>query len=113
MYLFPDDSPNNLRITVDYRRQNSITIPNGYPLPHLHDTPKNLRGSVFFSKIDLKRTYHQSPMSEQGIVKTDTTTPFGSYEYTIMPLGLRNALATFQRYINSIFGHLDYCFRYS
>lgn len=65
-------------------------------------------GNNVFSVLDLKAAYHQVPMAEDSIEKTAIITPWGLYEYVVMPFGLKNASQTFQRYINSIFRDLNF-----
>lgn len=96
----------------DYRRLNAITIPDKYPLPHIQDFAQNLAGSICFSKIDLKRAYHQIPLNPLDIPKTAIITPFGLYEFTVMVFGLCNAAQTFQRFINHVLQGLDFAFAY-
>ena len=101
------------RLTGDFRNLNSITIPDRYPLPHLHDFSDKLSGSKIFSKIDLFRAYHQLPVASEDVPKTAITTPFGSFEYITMPFGLRNSAATFQRFMNDKFNLFsDFSFVY-
>ncbi|XP_078051638.1 uncharacterized protein LOC144477776, partial [Augochlora pura] len=96
----------------DYRRLNSVTTPDRYPIPYLQDCTAFLCGKTVFSTVDLVRAYQQIPIREQDIPKTAIITPFGSFEFTHMSYGLRNAAQTFQRFINEVTAGLDFCFPY-
>lgn len=85
----------------DYRRLNNVTVPDRYPVPRLEDVAYLLEGKKVFSKIDIRKAYHNIPVNEEDIQKTAIITPFGLFEFPKMPFGLRNAGQTFQRFMDS------------
>lgn len=89
-----------------------MTIPDKYPLPHIQDFNILLSGSKIFSKIDLVRAFHQIPVNEADIPKTAVITPFGLFEFVVLPFGLKNAAQTFQRFIHEVLKDCDFCFAY-
>ncbi|XP_059096674.1 uncharacterized protein LOC131891166 [Tigriopus californicus] len=100
------------RICGDYVALNSVTKPDKYPIPHILDFTQGLYGKNIFSKIDLMKGYNQIPVEKSDVFKTAVITPFGLFEYTRMPFGLRNAGNTFQRMMDAILGDLPYVFCY-
>jgi hypothetical protein len=96
----------------DYRRLNLVTKEDKYPLPNMGDLSGRLDGCMIFSKLDLRKGYLQVPVAAADIAKTAITTPFGLFEFTRMPFGLRNAGMTFQRLMDNIFFDLPAVFGY-
>ncbi|KMQ90282.1 enzymatic polyprotein endonuclease reverse [Lasius niger] len=91
-----------LRVVVDFRRLNNLTIGDSFPLPNITDILDQLGNAKCFTTLDLASGYHQIPMAEQDKKKTAFSIPHGHYEFNRMPFGLRNAPATFQRLMNSV-----------
>lgn len=100
----------DIRVCGDYRRLNSITIPDRYPVPRIKDFTHHLSGKTIFSTIDLNRAYQQLSVREEDIEKTAIITPMGLFEFPRMCPGLKNAGQTFQRYIHEVLRGLDFVF---
>jgi transposase InsO family protein len=94
------------RVCIDYRRLNEITVPDRYPLPRIPDLLYRIQRSRFFVALDLRAGYWQIPVDDESIPYTAFRCFKGLYEFCVMPFGLINAPATFQRLMNELFGDL-------
>ena len=101
--LFVKKKDQSLRLCVDYRPLNAVTIKNKYPLPRIDILFDQLAGAKVFSKIDLRSGYHQIKIRHQDIPKTVFSTRYGLFEYLVMSFGLTNAPAYFMYLMNSVF----------
>jgi len=91
-----------LRMGVDYRRLNAITIRDSYPLPLIQDMLEHLGKGKIFSKLDLRSAYNLVRIKSGDEYKTAFTCKYGHFEYLVMPFGLKNAPAVFQHFINDV-----------
>jgi hypothetical protein len=92
-----------LRLCIDFRQLNKVTVKNKYHLPRIDDMFDQLRGARIFSKIDLIYGYHQVRIKEEDISKTSFRTRYGHYEFIVVPFGLSNAPVVFMCLMNGVF----------
>ena len=90
------------RFSVNYRKLNSLTIKNRFPLPIIEEILDELAGTKFFTKLDMTAGYHQIRMATLDEFKTTFKTHHGHFQFKVMPFGLTNAPATFQCVMNEI-----------
>ena len=101
--LFENKKDKTLRLCIDYRQLNRVTIKNRYPLQRINDLFDQLRGVRVYSKIDLHIGYHQLRVRDTYIPKTAFRMRYGHFEFTVMPFGLTNAPAAFMDLMHNIF----------
>jgi hypothetical protein len=98
----------SIRFCVDYRALNSVTKKDGYLMPKVDDNLSALKGSMFFTSLDLSSAFHQIPMDEASKDLTSFMTPDGTFRYTRMPFGLVNGPAIFSRFIDTVLAGLKW-----
>ena len=99
---------NTLRFCVDYRLLNDVTKKDSYPLPRIDDTLDNLEGCKLFSTLDLKSGYWQVGLETKAKEKTAFSIGEGLWQFTVMPFGLCNAPATFERLMENVLKGLSW-----
>jgi hypothetical protein len=100
--LFVPKPDGSLRFCVDYRFLNNVTIKDKGPLPHIPTLLDQMNGANMFSALDLCSGFYQIPLAPEARPCTAFSTPSGSYQWCVMPMGLSNSPAVFQRAMNSV-----------
>lgn len=100
------------RFCTDFRKINGVTKPDCYPLPRMEDCVDHVGGARFVTKLDLLKGYWQVPLTERAKEISAFVTPDDFLQYTVMPFGMRNAPATFQRLMNLVLSGLPFCEAY-
>ena len=100
--IFVKKKDGTLRLCIDYRQLNKMTIKNRYPLPRIDDLFDQLRGATVFSKIDLRFGYHQVRIKDEDIFKTNFRIQYGHYKFVVMPFRLTNSPVVFMCLMNNV-----------
>ena len=103
LFLFVKKKDGTLRMCIDYRQINKVTVKNKYPLPRIEDLFDQLKGASVFLKIDLRSGYYHLGVKEVDVPKIAFRTPYGDYEFLVMPFGLTNASPAFMDLMNRVF----------
>ena len=101
--FFVKKKDGTLRMCIDYRRINHVTVKNKYPLPRIEDLFDQLKEAGVFSKIDLRSRYYQLRVKDVDVPETAFRTRYSHYEFLVMPFGLTNASTTFMDLMNRVF----------
>ncbi|KAA0066451.1 ty3-gypsy retrotransposon protein [Cucumis melo var. makuwa] len=101
--LFAKKNDGSMRLCIDYRELNKVTVKNRYPLPRIDDLFDQLQGATVFSKIDLRSGYHQLRIRDSDIPKMAFRSRYGHYKFIVMSFGLTNAPAVFMDLMNRVF----------
>ena len=101
--LFVKKKDGTLRLCVDYRKLNKMTVKNKYSLPRIDDLFDQLKGASVFSKIELISGYHQLRIKDTDVHKTTFRTQYGHYEFLVMSFGFINASVAFMDLMNRVF----------
>jgi transposase InsO family protein len=98
----------DVRLCIDYRAVNKVTVKDHYPIPLIDDQIDRMNDKIYFTSLDLRSGYYQVELDADSRNKTAFITPDGHYQFKRMPFGLCNAPSLFQRLINVVLGNLRY-----
>jgi hypothetical protein len=106
--LFVKKKTGEMRMCIDYKALNKVTVANRYPLPRIDDLLDKMQGATLFCTLDLLSAYHQIRLTDEDIPKTAFRTPTCLYEYKVMPFGLTNAPSVFMAAMNDILSEIGF-----
>ena len=100
--LFVKNKYGTLKLCIDYRQLNKVTLKNRFPLSRIDALFNQLKGEAVFTKIDLRSIYHQVHKKEEDIYKTTFWTRYGCYEFVVVPFFVTNSPTTFMCFMNIV-----------
>lgn len=105
--LLVDKPDGSVRFCVDYRKVNAVSNLDSFPIPRIEDLVERVAGAKFISKLDISKAYWQIELDQQSIPISAFCTPFGLYEFEVMPFGLGGAASCFQRLVQKLLRGLE------
>jgi hypothetical protein len=103
--MVPKAEPGTWRMCIDYRKLNEVTIKDRFPLPNIQDIHHSLRGSLWFSVMDADTGFHQIVVDIRDRHKLAFVTKWGTFTWNVLPMGISNGPATFQKFMESAIGN--------
>jgi hypothetical protein len=110
--VLPKKSDGSLRLCIDFRSVNAVTVPDPYPIPLIDQLLAQMAAAKYFTRLDVVSAFWQIPMNPQDVKYTGFITPDGKYEWVRMPFGLRNSSSSWQRFIDNMMTGIPFAIVY-
>jgi hypothetical protein len=107
-FVVPKKEEGQWRLVVDYRGLNQCTVHDAYQLPLIEYFLQKHSGGIVFSVLDMKKVYHQMPLAKESRKLTAMNTPYGLWQWKVMPMGAKNGNAAFQRMMEWVLEEFDF-----